>query len=159
MKHVVVIYEIGDEETLPEIPGARVVYSGVASGVKVQQKSSGETAFIRYARWFDKDSSTSWNGPEHEEYNWVFLRQGQTWANDMLKARGHMFLNEVQGMLGLPLTALGAVVGWYWGPDTEDDVFIDFGCWEQKGHPLNSQDPGAILLDFNVQGPILQFLS
>src|SRR4051812_4761889 len=53
---------------------------------------AGEGDPMQYARWFDSESSTSFNKPEFEEYNWMFLRQQQNWANDMLHSRGHVFL-------------------------------------------------------------------
>lgn len=107
-------------------------------------------------RWFDKNSSSSWNGPEFEEYNWLFLRQQQNWANDMLRARGHLFLNEVYSALGLSHRRAGQVLGWVYteapkGVDpTEHPNFIDFGCWEQE-----KTDDGRVKLTFNA-GPIFQ---
>lgn len=155
MKTVVFVYEIDDDETIPDIPGAKVVYSGSATGIKVRQLGTGEEAFIRYARWFEEESSTNWSKPLFHEYNWLFLRTQQNWANDMLRARGHLFLNDVHDVLGMSRTALGAIVGWVY---TEDSV-VDFGCWEQQRNPLGARIDGAILLDFNVQGSILQHLA
>lgn len=124
----------------------------------------------KYARWFDSTCS-SWNPPEFAEYNWQFLRQQQLWANDFLRMRGHVFLNEVYRMLGITETDDGAMVGWVYDPhndlgrsvseDTSDN-YIDFGCWDQSnGQPLemftNGED-GSILLNFNVDGPIYGLL-
>ncbi len=112
-----------------------------------------------YARWFDEESSNNYTAPPMDEYNWIFLRNQQNWANDMLRARGHVFLNEVYGMLGLDHTSAGAIVGWVYDRDNErGDNYIDFGCWGQKddNQPLdffNGREYG-ILLDFNVDGPI-----
>lgn len=110
-----------------------------------------------YARWFDGESSANWSTPEYMEYNWQFLRTQQNWANDMLHRRGHMTLNEVFTMLGLSHTSAGAVVGWIYSRDNEiGDNQIDFGCWDQVGNPLDFANgrEGAILLDFNVDGPV-----
>lgn len=113
-----------------------------------------------YARWFDKDNN-NWNEPSQQEYNWLFLRNQQNWVNDMLKARGHVFLNEVYSCLGLSHTSAGAAVGWVYDRNNENgDNFIDFGCWDQKDLPdqfFNGRE-GAILLDFNVDGPIWQLI-
>lgn len=110
-----------------------------------------------YARWFDGESSNNWTAPPQDNYNWVWLRTQQNWANDMLHSRGHMFLNEVYSMLGLTHTTAGAIVGWVFDRHNErGDNYIDFGCWDQQHQPLdffNGRD-GAILLDFNVDGPI-----
>lgn len=114
-----------------------------------------------YARWFDVENN-NWSAPPMTEYNWLFLRNQQNWANDMLKARGHLFLNEVYSMLGLSHTSAGAVVGWVYQRDNENgDNYVDFGCWDQdgNGHRFfeNGRD-GSILLDFNVDGPIWQLI-
>jgi Family of unknown function (DUF6353) len=110
-----------------------------------------------YARWFDIENN-NWNASPFEEHNWLFLRNQQNWANDMLRARGHLFLNEVYGMLGLTHTTPGSVVGWLYKRDNEHgDNYVDFGCWgEDRGQPLdfNNGREGSILLDFNVDGPI-----
>ena len=114
-----------------------------------------------YARWFDEESSC-WNPPDQEEYNWIWLRTQQNWANDMLRSRGHLFLNEVYGMLGLSHTSAGAVVGWVYDRNNDrGDNYVDFGCWDQyNGEPLDffNGREGAILLDFNVDGVIWDLL-
>jgi hypothetical protein len=86
----------------------------------------------------------------------MFLRQVQNYANDLLRMRGHVFLNEVFSELGLSHTRAGAVVGWRWNKDSGDD-YIDFGIWKGRGEEVkdffNGRE-GAILLDFNVDGVI-----
>jgi hypothetical protein len=104
-----------------------------------------------YARFFDQ-LSPSWN--KEPEYNLVFLRCQQNWANDLLKTRGHVFLNEVYDMLGIPRTKAGQVVGWC--VSDEGDNFIDFGIYDNQDRVrdfVNGRE-GAILLDFNVDGII-----
>jgi uncharacterized protein DUF6353 len=158
MKHMVVVYEIEDDEAqeLPEIPGGNVKSVHMTSGLTLKHLATEETAFIPYARWFDEESSNSWQPPQFEEYNWLFLRSQQSWANDMLRARGHLTLNDVCDTLGMSRTAMGAVVGWTYSSGN-DENFVDFGCWEQEGKSFPVK-PGAILLDFNVQGSILHAL-
>jgi hypothetical protein len=110
-----------------------------------------------YARWFDEESSRNFTKPPFDEYNWIFLRNQQNWCNDMLRSRGHLFLNEVYGLLGLEHTSAGAIVGWIYDRESNGDNYVDFGCWgEDDGQPLdffNGREYG-ILLDFNVDGPI-----
>jgi hypothetical protein len=110
-----------------------------------------------YARWFD-ESSPNWTAPPFDEYNWTFLRNNQNWANDMLKSRGHLFLNEVYSLLGLEHTSAGSIVGWVYERDNPNgDNFVDFGCWgKDDGQPLDffNGREGGVLLDFNVDGPI-----
>lgn len=110
-----------------------------------------------YARWFDEENA-NWNAPPMDEYNWLWLRSQQNWANDMLRARGHLFLNEVYSMIGLSHTSAGSIVGWvYDRHNTRGDNYVDFGCWgKDDGQPLDffNGREGSILLDFNVDGPI-----
>jgi hypothetical protein len=107
-----------------------------------------------YARFYDEDSSRNWS-PD-PDINLLFLRQVQNYMNDRLKSRGHVFLNEVYGELGLSHTTPGSVVGWRWNKDSGDD-FIDFGIWDGTSETVNdffNGREGAILLDFNVDGVI-----
>jgi Family of unknown function (DUF6353) len=105
-----------------------------------------------YARFFDQLSRVWQKEPE---YNLVFLRAQQNYANDMLKARGHLFLNEVYDLLGIDRSGAGQVVGWVIG-DTGDN-YVDFGIFNQDNPRaidfVNGRE-GAILLDFNVDGVV-----
>lgn len=107
-----------------------------------------------YARFFDNGSS-SWS--KEPEYNLIFLKCQQNYANDLLHSRGHVFLNEVYDMLGIPRSKAGAVVGWILTPDGQTDNFINFGVFDDKSDTardfVNGRE-GAILLDFNVDGII-----
>lgn len=111
-----------------------------------------------YARWFD-ETNNNWNAPPFDNNNFVFIRTQQNWANDQLRGRGHLFLNEVYSMLGIAHTSAGAIVGWIYDRNNErGDGYVDFGCFDKSNtkKPLdffNGRD-GAILLDFNVDGPI-----
>lgn len=105
-----------------------------------------------YARFYDAESSRNWS--VDPDINLLFLRTVQNHMNDRLRARGHVFLNEVYDELGLSHTEPGAVVGWRWNKGSGDD-YIDFGCWDSRaqlvGEYYNGRE-GAILLDFNVDG-------
>lgn len=112
-----------------------------------------------YARFFD-ESSRNWQ--RAPGYNQMFLRAQQNYANDLLRARGHVFLNEVYDMLGLERSKEGAVVGWVLHscevPDRDlGDEFIDFGIFEHDIYDAMrfvNGDERSILLDFNVDGVI-----
>lgn len=111
-----------------------------------------------YARFFDRDSSRSWD--KVPEYNMIFLRCQQNYANDLLKSRGHVFLNDVYDMLGLKRSTAGSVVGWlgYQSKEGLGDDYIDFGIFSDRSSDcfvdfVNGFE-GAILLDFNVDGII-----
>lgn len=107
-----------------------------------------------YARFYDEQSSRNWS--VDPDINLLFLRSVQNTMNDRLRARGHVFLNEVYDALGLSHTTPGAVVGWRWKKDSGDD-YIDFGIWDSTQETINdffNGREGAILLDFNVDGII-----
>jgi hypothetical protein len=107
-----------------------------------------------YARFFD-NNSTMWS--KNPEYNLILLKAQQNYANDLLKARGHVFLNEVYDMLGIERTKAGAVVGWILSGNGETDNFVNFGVFDgrtQAARDFVNGFEGAILLDFNVDGVI-----
>jgi len=107
-----------------------------------------------YARFFDHFSS-SWS--KEPEYNLIFLKCQQNYANDLLKARGHVFLNEVYDLVGVPRSKAGAVVGWLLTRNGETDNFINFGVFDgtsNRARDFVNGYEGAILLDFNVDGVI-----
>lgn len=108
-----------------------------------------------YARFFD-NSSSQWSG--FHDQNLLFLKCQQQYANNLLKARGHLFLNEVYNNLGIEHSMEGAVVGWIWNGD--GDNFVDFGIDEElimgasNNNGINFVDDRYILLEFNVDGTI-----
>ena len=78
-----------------------------------------------YARFFD-DGCTGWT--KDPEYNLMFLKDQQRYANDLLQSKGHLFLNEVYDMLGIPRTKAGQAVGWIYDEvHPVGDNFVDFG--------------------------------
>jgi len=120
----------------------------------VEAKRVGPSGASVYARFFDEYSS-SWS--RRPEYNLLFLRCQQNYANDMLRARGHVFLNEVYDMLGVDRSQAGSVVGWVITKDGSGDNFIDFGVFDgdnPRARDFVNGREGSILLDFNVDGVI-----
>lgn len=107
-----------------------------------------------YARFFDPFSK-SWS--KEPEYNLLFLKAQQNYANDLLRSRGHVFLNEVYDMLGIERSQAGQVVGWVISKNSNrGDNFIDFGIFDGDNSSrdfVNGRE-GSILLDFNVDGVI-----
>lgn len=149
-----VIDKYGEEEDRHLRYGAREV--------KVISEETGKTSTVLrvsdeepsvYARFFDP-LSTSWQ--KEPEYNLIFLRCQQNFANDLLRARGHVFLNEVYDMLGIPRSKAGSVVGWIMSREGTDN-YIDLGIFTGDDHNVrdfvNGRE-GSILLDFNVDGVI-----
>lgn len=105
-----------------------------------------------YSRFFD-ETSTQWT--KSPDLNKLNLLKWQDWANDLLHARGHLFLNEVYDMLGMPRSQAGAVVGWVLGQG--GDEYVDFNMFDinrPKARDFVNGIERSILLDFNVDGVI-----
>ena len=115
--------------------------------------------YSAYARFFD-DGCTGWT--KDPEFNLMFLHDQQRYANDLLKSKGHLFLNEVYDMLGIPRTKAGQIVGWIYNEKNPvGDNFVDFGIYDTR-KPTNRDFVNGyertILLDFNVDGDILDMM-
>lgn len=122
---------------------------------KTEYTAEDPNGYSDYARFFDEYC----NGWEKDpEYNLMFLRTQQSYANDLLKSRGHLFLNEVYDMLGIPRTKAGQVVGWVYNEDNPvGDNFVDFGIYDinrETNRDFVNGYERSILLDFNVDGNI-----
>lgn len=101
-----------------------------------------------YAVYFDNKSRNYETNPD---YNRMFLKAQQAFANDKLQTRGHLFLNEVLDDLDLPRTPAGQIVGW-----TKDgpDGYVNFRIVEVERETKDGRHEPALLLDFNVEGNI-----
>lgn len=108
-----------------------------------------------YARFFD-DGCIGWE--KNPEHNLTFLKLQEDYANNKLKRRGYLFLNEVYEMLGIPLTAAGCVVGWIYDEKCPNgDNYVDFGIFDvnkPKNRDFVNGYERSVLLDFNVDGNI-----
>lgn len=107
-----------------------------------------------YARYFDASCS---NWSPVADYNLTFIKCQQNYANDLLKTRGHVLLNEVYDMLGMKRSSAGAVVGWV---DGHGDSFIDFGTvhGDESNMVFVNGRLDSILLDFNVDGIVYDLI-
>lgn len=106
-----------------------------------------------YARFFDE---TNPNWERNPDYNLMFLRAQENYANQRLRADGYLFLNDVYESLGIPKCSIGQVVGWIYDPkDPNADCHVSFGIYNLyraiSRDFVNGIEP-AILLDFNVDG-------
>lgn len=91
----------------------------------------------------------TWTG--NFEHNLFNVTRIQNYFNDKLQATGHVFLQDVTRNLGIPDSKVGAVTGWVYDNE-RGDQYIDFGIKDlQESH-------GYILLDFNVDGIILDLI-
>lgn len=108
-----------------------------------------------YCKCFD-ESNVHWE--KDPDYNKLFLTRMQNWANDKLKAKGYLTLNDVYEDLGFPPTNMGMIVGWIYDPDdSERDSYVDFGMfniYNECSRDFVNGYESRIWLDFNVDGVI-----
>jgi len=146
----------------------RDIYQGVVDE-EVTDEKTGETTTVRkydkdvvdrsgLSRYFD-EFSIYWD-KYNPDQNIAHIRSVLHQANDQLYANGHLFLNDVYQMLGIPDTKEGAILGWIVDEDHQNP-YVDFGVYG-----VNSDDPWdfsneepwdgkmGILLTFNVDGII-----
>ena len=138
-----------------EVTSTVVAEDGSETTVTETVKTMDPNLYSDYAKFFD-EASPYWQ--KDPEYNFMFLKSQQQYANDLLKARGRLFLNEVYEMLGIDKTKAGQIVGWVYNPENPiGDNFVDFGIFDMSKERVrafvNGYEPN-ILLDFNVDGNI-----
>lgn len=142
VENVVVDEKTGEEKTVTEIVNVADPY-----------------LYSDYAKFFD-EACPGWT--KDPEYNLTFLKAQQRFANEKLKARGYLFLNEVYDMIGVDRTKAGQVVGWIYDEKNPiGDNFVDFGIYEinrERNRAFVNGTERSILLDFNVDGPILDLI-
>jgi len=132
----------------------------VKETVDVAAEGWDPSKYSQYARIFDESHPAYMKDAEQNKY---YLMALQSQANDRLKARGHLFLNEVYEMLGFELTKAGTVVGWIYDPkEPMGDNFVDFGMFEvcrEKAVDFVNGYERSFILDFNVVGDITDALA
>lgn len=132
---------------------------GKEKTVKKSVNVVGIDGYSDYARFFD-EGCAAWE--KDSEYNLMFLRSQQEYANQLLRSRGHLYLNEVYDMLGIPRTKAGQIVGWVYDPKSKTgDNFVSFGIYDvtrEKNRDFVNGYERSILLDFNVDGNILDLV-
>ena len=128
---------------------------GSETTIVEEVKAMNPNLYSDYAKFFDEASPNWQNDPE---YNLMFLKAQQQYANDLLRSRGRLFLNEVYDMLGIDRTKAGQVVGWTYNPENPTgDNFVDFGIYDMSKERVRAFVNGYetnILLDFNVDGNV-----
>ena len=88
------------------------------------------------------------------DYIEMRLRNTQNYFNELLNARGHVFLNEVLDELNMQRTPAGAVCGWVKGCG---DDYIDFGFWDNFKRDYDQDSDLCVKnvhLNFNCDGSI-----
>ena len=106
-----------------------------------------EMTLSQYARAFE-DGNIYWRSDQ--EANLMFIKCQEQYLNELLVRKKVVFLNEVYEMFDLPRTIIGQIVGWYYNdknPIGDNRIIIDAAVCED-----------SILLDFNVDGEVIQYL-
>ena len=138
------------DETVVDENGNEQVVKKTVNVVNIDDASG-------YARYFDKRSSHYEDNPE---YNMMFLKAQERYANDLLRSKRYLFLNDVYEMLDIPRSEEGQCVGWIYDEENPvGDNYVDFGIFnahrEINRDFVNGYEP-VILLDFNVDGNIMK---
>lgn len=130
-----------EEKTINEKTGEEQVHIAETTAADPALQSD-------YACYFDQRSR---NFENNKDYNLMFLRAQESYANDKLQTRGHLFLNEVYDALDLTRTAAGQIVGW-----TADgpDGYVNFRITEVETINENGKLETKFVIDPNVQGDV-----
>ena len=149
-------YNIKSEQVEEEVVDEK---TGKVKKVKKTVSVMDPNTYSPYAIVFD-DGNTGWD--KDPELTKFFLVQQQNYANDRLKAKGYLYLNEVYEMLGAPRTKAGQVVGWIYDEKVPvGDNFVDFGIFNidnPKACDFVNGRERSIVLDFNVDGNIWEMM-
>ena len=144
------LYNIKAKEVTETVVDEKGKEKTVTKTVEVADNGSGNGL---YTFCFD-ETSTAW--VRDAEDNKFFLMRQQDYANEKLKAKGYLFLNEVLDMLGFQRVRAGQAVGWMLNGD--GDGYVDFGVFnihsEANRNFVNGLEK-SIWLNFNVDGDIL----
>lgn len=153
-----------DQEMRYGLKKEKVEVEKEIDGKTKKVKETVETAAVGYsdyAKFFDS-SCAGWE--KNPEYNLMFLKTVQNNANAKLRSKGYLFLNEVYDALGIERTQAGQIVGWFYDEKNPiGDNYVDFFMYDLNADPENADAKqrfvngieNVILLDFNVDGPIL----
>lgn len=111
--------------------------------------------FSIYARFLDAES-LEWHRCCNSTLGLQWLIDRQAYANELLKTKGKLLLNEVYDMLGIPKSMAGERVGWrYMEYNPIGDNYVDFNIYnEYNRYFTNGVNVRKVLLDFNVDGVI-----
>ena len=103
----------------------------------------------QYAIVFD-DNCKNWT--KDQKYNVMFLKKIEQYCNELLRARGWLFLRDVYEYIGIPISKASCLVGWIYEEHNKiGDNFVKFI------YDKNDSSSG-IIIDFNVDGNIIDRL-
>ena len=142
-ERTVVDEETGEEKTVNET-------------VEVADSNSD---FGPYTKCFD-ETCLEWK--RDADYNMMYLRGQQNWANERLKREGFIVLNDIYESLGIPKTKEGQIIGWVYDENNPNLAnHIDFGIFninrESNRLFVNGYEK-SIWLDFNCDGNVMDLI-
>lgn len=144
--------EIGEEREFELAHNVDIHREALESGSDLVPITTRDLNSSYLTRMFDT-SSKAWLGSP--DYNLIFVRAQQNYANDMLRSRGYLFLNEVFDNLGLSRTREGQIIGWRLAEGNVN--YVDFGIFDASNEStrafVNGEDK-SVLLTFNPDGII-----
>lgn len=148
------LYDIKAKEVEETVVNEDGTESTVTKTVEVANPIA---AMSPYTFCFD-ETANGW--VRDAERNKFFLLRQQDYANELLKTKGYLFLNDVLEMVGIDRTEAGQIVGWVYKDNNETgDNYIDFGIFnihsEANRNFVNGLEK-SIWLTFNVDGPIIK---
>lgn len=104
---------------------------------------------IELTAWYNEEC-TAWS--KDPQCNKMYLLYQQNYFNDVLRTRGHLYLNEVYDALGIPRTKAGQMIGWVF---EDKNSYVDFGLNDPRNTEfINGKTTNALLV-FNVDGFII----
>lgn len=112
-----------------------------------------------YTRFFDC-GQMGWD--KDPQATLCYLLKQQAYANDQLKLRGHLTLNDVYEMLDIPRIKEGYLLGWVYDEENPiGDNYVDFGLHNGTSFNVNrfvNGDERAVKLTFNYDGVIYDLI-
>jgi hypothetical protein len=99
-----------------------------------------------YSIRFD-ESNVNWE--RNAAWTLLFLKNIQNWVNDLLVARGHVFLNDIYDRLGVDRTPAGQLVGWLSKGNVNNGIYfeIDNHATEAVPYMQISFTPDGVIYD------------
>lgn len=151
-----ILYNIKAQEVEETVVDEKGKEKTVKKTVEVADATAG---LGLYTYCFD-ESAAGWE--RDAERNKFFLLRQQDYANELLRSKKRVFLNEVLDMVGLPRVRAGQTVGWVYDEKNPiGDNYIDFGIFDIRCEANRNFVNGlekSIWLNFNVDGDILYSL-
>lgn len=108
-----------------------------------------------YGRFFDESCREY---QRNSQLNRFFLQRQQAWANDKLRIKGYLFLNDVYDALGMEQSSAGQIVGWLYDDENRGDGYVEFKILDASNSQFLNNRDASCFIDFNVQGRIFDKL-